>query len=86
MFSSASTAALFPVAFGVLDALENMGILVILTSYPDVSSFWVTWCETITRVKWIVIPLAFPVFAALPLAALARLLLVTGKQYLKRNR
>ena len=68
--------ALFPVAFGLLDAFENMGILVMLSTYPDISTFWVNYCETITRVKWFVIPVAFPIFLALPLVALARLLVV----------
>jgi hypothetical protein len=65
-------AASFPVAFGVLDAFENMGILIMLSTYPDIASFWVTYCDAITRVKWLVIPVAFPVFFALPLVAFAR--------------
>jgi hypothetical protein len=69
-------AALFPVAFGVLDAFENMGLLVILSSYPDISAFWVNYCATITQVKWMIIPVAFPVFFGLPFVALGRLLIV----------
>ncbi len=62
-----------PAAFGLLDAIENVSILVLLSTYPDVSTSVVTFAGYVTRTKWIVIPMAFTIFFCLPLAALWRL-------------
>jgi len=47
----------------------------LLANYPELSSGLVSYCESITRLKWMVIPIAFPVFLVLPVAALGRWLI-----------
>jgi len=61
-----------PLAFGVLDAFENFGILLLLVDYPDISSSLVSYCAMITRMKWVAIPIAFLVFLALPVRKMAQ--------------
>jgi len=71
-----TAAAFFPVAFGVLDAFENAGLLIMLSHYPDISASLVNYCASITQIKWMIIPVAFPVFFGLPLVALGRFIIV----------
>lgn len=62
--------AFFPVAFGVLDLFENIGLLSMLSTYPDVSSAQVSYSNVFTIAKQTMIPGATVCVLGMPLLAL----------------
>lgn len=62
----------FPVAFGVLDLFENIGILTMLANYPDISTALVAYSNACTVSKQLMIPGAFAASLALLVLALWR--------------
>ena len=65
-------AMFFPIAFGVLDLFENIGILTMLANYPDVSSSLVAYSNACTVSKQLMIPGAYAASLVLPVLAFVR--------------
>ncbi len=61
--------AFFPVMFGVFDLLENIGIFIMLSAFPDISKAAVSYSNLMTVTKQLAIPGAFIAFLGLPLLA-----------------
>ena len=61
--------ALFPVAFGTFDLLENVGLFMMLSAYPDISPALVAYTNVMTVTKQAAIPIAFAAFFGLPFVA-----------------
>ncbi len=64
--------AFFPVAFGVLDFFENIGLLLMINAFPDISSSLITYSSTLTFIKQLMIPGASLAFFGLPIVIFLR--------------
>ena len=67
-----SVAAFFPVAFGILDMVENLGIFSMLYSYPSISPAQVEFTSIFTVTKQITIPGMVVMSISLPIVQFVR--------------
>ena len=64
--------AFFPLAFGILDFFENIGLLLMINTYPDIGTALITYSSTLTLLKQLMIPGATLAFFGLPIVILLR--------------
>lgn len=69
---------LAPLAFGVVDVVENVGVLTLLARHPDVSDGTVALASAVTRLKLAILPAAFVAWFAVPVLAVRRHRLSAG--------
>lgn len=64
---------LAPMAFGLIDLIENIGVIYLLVNHPDVSTKAVAVTSAVTQIKLLaVLPLAFVAWLCVPVLALRR--------------
>ena len=69
------TLALVPIAGALFDFGENIQVMVMLASYPDISATQVAAASTFTQLKWLAINASFILVIALGATALIRRML-----------
>ena len=76
-----ATLALVPIAGALFDFGENIQIMVMLASYPDISATQVAAASTFTQFKWLAINASFILVIALGATALIRKMLRARQEH-----